>query len=69
MLQSIVRISRTYLPPSDASEEFARFVATLDEPAWQRLVGRVPPEIAERDPAEFDRFEAVSVAQLRALAG
>jgi hypothetical protein len=69
MLQSVVQISRAYLPPSGASEEFARFVETLDEPAWQRLVSRVTAEIADRDPGEFDLFDTVSVAQLRALAG
>jgi hypothetical protein len=68
MLRSIVQISRTYLPQTDSSSEFAGFVDTLDGAAWKRLVRRLPAEIAERDPAEFDRFDGVTVAQLRSLA-
>jgi glycosyltransferase involved in cell wall biosynthesis len=67
MLRSIVQISRTYLPQTDSSSEFASFVDTLDDAAWKRLVRRLPAEIAERDPAEFDCFDGVTVAQLRSL--
>jgi hypothetical protein len=68
MLQSSVQIARTYLPQSGAANEFARLVQALDETAWQRLASRVPSEIADRDPGEFDRFDGVSAAQLRSLA-
>ena len=68
MLRSIVQISRTYLQQTDICSEFASFVEALDEAAWKRLVRRVPAEIAERDPAEFDHFDGVTAAQLRSLA-
>ncbi len=68
MLRSIVQISRTYLPQTNSCSEFASFVEALDEAAWKRLVRRVPDEIAERDPAEFDHFDGVTAAQLRSLA-
>jgi hypothetical protein len=67
MLRSIVAIARQYRPPTGTGEEFATFIDSLDEDGWARLVDRVPSEIADREPAEFDRFDRVSVADLRAL--
>ena len=65
MLKRVAAFYRHYLPRSDASEPFARFVESLDEPGWNRLVSNIPPAIADRDPAEFDSFDSIQVSDLR----
>lgn len=66
MLKSVARMYRKYLPPNPASGAFARFIEALDEAMWLGLVDNVPPEIVERDPAEFDDTNRVTVAELQA---
>jgi hypothetical protein len=68
MLQSIVRISRRYLPPNEQAESFAALIESLDEDSWARLSSRVPPDIAEREPFTFDEFDSVSAKELDAIA-
>ena len=68
MLQSIVQIAMKYLPPSAESERFAVLIESLDEESWTRLSSHVPSEIADREPAEFDAYDAVSADALRQVA-
>ncbi len=64
MLQSIVTLYRHYLPADPDAEEFAEWIESLDEAAWNRLLDAIPAAIAEADPADFTRSSPVSVAQL-----
>lgn len=64
MLRAVVACYRRYLPASPDSEPFAELIEGLDEPAWQRLLERVPAQIAEREPAEFGRYAGVSALDL-----
>ena len=66
MLKSIVRIYRKYLRPNADSEKFARFIETLDEAGWNRLVANVPPGIAQREPINFADYSGVTVEDLKA---
>ena len=66
MLKSVAKMYRKYLPPNPASDTFARFIESLDEAMWLRLVDNVPPQIVERDLAEFDNHNRVEVADLQA---
>lgn len=68
MLQSIVRISKRYLPPKPQSESFAALIESLDQESWMRLSGAVPAGIADREPLEFDAFDEVSASDLRRIA-
>ncbi len=68
MLQSIVRIAKRYLPNDPRSSDFAALIESLDGASWERLSNQVPSEIAEREPLEFDAFDAVSAEQLRQVA-
>ncbi|MFW2387602.1 MAG: glycosyltransferase [Polyangiales bacterium] len=68
MLKSLVRISEKYLPPNETARGFAALINSLDENSWARLSGDVPPEIAEREPIEFDGYDAVTPDDLRKAA-
>lgn len=68
MLKSLVRISQKYLPADDTASGFAALIESLDEESWTRLSGNVPVEIAEREPIEFDEYDAVSPQDLRRAA-
>ncbi len=64
MLQSIARMYRAMLKPSPRGDAFASLIERLDRDSFQRLVQNVPPEIASREPAEFDDFHAVRAEHL-----
>ena len=68
MLQSIVRIAKRYLPASSDSLAFSELIESLDQESWTRLSSRVPSEIADREPLEFDSFEGVSADDLAQIA-
>jgi len=68
MLKSLVQISEKYIPPSETAAGFAALINSLDEDSWARLSGDVPAEIAEREPIEFDAYEAVTPDDLRKAA-
>ncbi len=69
MLQSIARLYRRELPASPEAESFARLIEGLDGEAFSELVARVPAEIAEREPLEFDDFDDVSAQDLADVVG
>lgn len=66
MLKGMVAMYRKYLPHRSESDEFASFINSLDEPAWQQLVANIPEGITEREPSEFSDYHGVSAADLRA---
>ena len=67
MLESIVKMYRRYLAEDPVSEEYARFVESLDDLQWSTLLERIPSEIADADPASFGEFDAISVRDLEGL--
>ena len=67
MLQVVAAMYRKYLPAEAGATELADFLESLTEEQWTYLSEHVPAAIAEREPAEFNRFRGVSVADLRAL--
>ena len=69
MLQAMVKMYRIYLPANPGADEFAAFIAGLDDAAWNRLVENIPEEITKREPAEFGGFSGVSAADLGRAAG
>ncbi len=69
MLQAMVGMYRAYLPTEKKAEEFAAFIESLDESAWNRLVDNIPDAITSREPAEFGGFSEVTADELRQAAG
>jgi hypothetical protein len=69
MLRSIVRLYRRELPRSGRAEPFAGLIDELDAETFNDLVARVPPEIADREPLEFDDFDGVSAQALAEVVG
>ncbi|MBC8425529.1 hypothetical protein H8E07_15535 [bacterium] len=43
-------------------------IESLDQEAWDRLVGRVPAEIAGHEPHEFGHWSGVTAGELGELA-
>ena len=69
MLQSVSRFYRQILPPDPTAETFASLIESLSQADFERLLQRIPIEIASRDPADFDEFAGVTAAELARLAG
>lgn len=59
MLRAVAAIARHHRVAGPESESFIRFVESLDEAAWQRLVGRIPAAIAGPEPLELEAHGAV----------
>jgi hypothetical protein len=68
MLKAMAGMARLYLRPDAEATRFIELIEAMDEPAWDRLVGLVPTEIAEREPHTFGSWAGVSAAQLRSIA-
>ncbi len=64
MLKSIVRMYRTYFPPSPVSDEFAGFIEGLRQEEFDKLLKHIPEEIKRREPYTFSDFDRVSVKDL-----
>ena len=69
MLRSVARFYREILPPDPVAETFAELIEALSQADFERLLQRIPAEIADRDPMEFDEWEGVAAAELASLAG
>jgi hypothetical protein len=67
MLQAIPAMYREYLPAHPVSDNFALFIENLNETQWQKLVKHIPEAIANGDPSTFDRFDKVSVNELKKI--
>lgn len=65
MLKAMVGMYRKRLPANDVSDGFAAFIEGLSEEEWGSLVENIPVAISEREPAEFSKFDGVSVESLR----
>jgi hypothetical protein len=68
MLRTMVAMYRRYLPADEATEPFCTLIESLDQAAWDRLVERVPDEIATREPYEFGDWCGVDAKRLDDLA-
>ena len=64
MLQKVAAMYRHYLPTEPGAAVLADFLDGLTPAQWLYLSEHVPEAIAQRDPAEFDRFREVTVADL-----
>ena len=53
MLKAVAGMYRRLLPPTPQSDRYAELIEGLDEPAWQRMLEDIPPEIAQADPSEL----------------
>ncbi|RLD59645.1 MAG: hypothetical protein DRJ05_06090 [Bacteroidetes bacterium] len=69
MLKSIVGMYRKYISEDDEADQYATFINALDKEKWDRLVDNIPEAIAEGDPNDFDKFNAVKVSDLEAAIG
>ena len=65
MLKAIVKMYRKYLPQNAESDEFAEFVESLDEIAFNKLLDNVPAGISSREPIEFAEYKGVGVHDLQ----
>ncbi len=60
MLQSIVKMGKKYFP-DDGANEFADFIASLDDEAFHKILQRIPENIVKRQPSEFGTYDRVRV--------
>ncbi len=67
MLKSIAKMYHKYVVPNDLSSEFVTFVESLTEDQFSILVDNVPKDIADKNPADFDRFDKIKVSHLEAI--
>jgi hypothetical protein len=67
MLRSAVAFYGRYLPAGPEAERYVALIESGDEAGWRRLLERVPPGMASREPVEFDRWAEVGANQLEAL--
>lgn len=67
MLKVVAAMYRRYLPANPVSGEFALFIENLTEKQWQNLIEHIPAEIANGEPATFDRFDGVGVDRFKKL--
>jgi glycosyltransferase involved in cell wall biosynthesis len=64
MLQSIVKMNRRYLPQDELASEFASYIESLNEEAFDELLDNIPQDIVSRNPDEFTTYDEVRVADL-----
>lgn len=69
MLQSIAKMYRKYIPPTENADTFASFIEELTEDQFHDLLNEIPDEITSRRPLEFATFDGVSVRQLKRAIG
>ena len=67
MLQKVAAFYRKYLPADAEAGQFADFIESLDDDAWQRLVAKIPDDLAADDPARFDGWHPYGVAEFSKL--
>ena len=64
MLKSIAKMNRKYLPPSKESAEFVRFIESLDDVKFRKILNNIPQNIVEREPLDFIEYNQVGVSDL-----
>lgn len=69
MLRMVSRFYRAYLPASAVGESFAQFIDALDQDAFDRLLGDIPPAIGGAGVAGFEDAANVSATELMRRAG
>ena len=65
MLQSIAKMNRRYFSEDAESEEFASFIASLDEEGFKRILDDIPADILRREPDEFTAYDGVRVEEFK----
>ena len=65
MLKSIAQMYHKYLPKDDRAEEFADFIASMNEQNFVHLLDNIPEEITDREPLEFTTYDKVKVSDLK----
>lgn len=64
MLQSIVGLYRTHLPATAGADGFADLIDRLEPSTFYGIVDRLPSELADREPREFEGYDGVTAEQL-----
>jgi len=63
MLKAIVKMSHKYF--EEEENEFASFIESLDQDAFQVLLQNIPTAIIQRGPDTFSDFDKVTVADFK----
>jgi hypothetical protein len=69
MLRTTALLYRTHLPAREESDALARLIEGLDQEGFDRLLERIPPEIADAEPSTFDAHRSVAAEELARRAG
>lgn len=69
MLQSIVGLYRRHLPVTESADGFADLIDELEPSTFYGIVDRLPSELADREPREFEDYGGVTAKQLGRLVG
>ena len=69
MLKSIAKMYQKYLPANEVSDEIANFILDLTKEEFDQLLENIPTAITDREPVEFNDFNEVTAADLRAAIG
>ena len=64
MLKSIAKMYKKYFPMNKKSEEFYKFINSLDEESFIKLIENIPTSILEKDPSEFTKFDKINALDL-----
>ena len=69
MLKAVAAMYRHYCDPDPWAEGFVRLIEEADRDSWHRLLDRIPPEIAGREPSTFTTWRGVDAAVFAAAMG
>ena len=69
MLKAITLMQEKYTQADDMGKSFAKFIQSLSENDFQKLLQHIPKEIAHGEPADFDSFDKITIEDLKASAG
>ncbi|MEO0559869.1 MAG: hypothetical protein AAF170_17000 [Bacteroidota bacterium] len=69
MLQRIATLYRSTLPATAEADALADLIERLDNDSFHRLVARLPPALADREPIEFDAYRETRATDLAQAIG
>lgn len=67
MLKAITLMQEKYTTADAIGKSFTQYIQSLSEDDFQELLQHIPEEIASGEPADFDRFDQISVDDLKSL--
>lgn len=67
MLQSIAKMSKKYFSKKESSNEFIKFIETLDEDKFETILQNIPEEIVSKEPDKFTIYDDVKVKDFEAI--